>query len=128
MKSSREFTALFQQLGKNAQPLSINSLQQLEHFVCCMYGYPHFKETSRMRSIIFESRYALSHPRSASAACVSGIDLSLLPLCSSALKQHCLHTSYQACIWRHAHIAFPVLPSPDDCGWLKDDEGRLRIQ
>jgi len=39
IKSSCEFTALFQQFGKNAEPLSINSLQQLEHFVCCMYSH-----------------------------------------------------------------------------------------
>jgi len=128
MQKSEEFMSLFHKLGTVAAPLSIDILRQLEHYVCCMYGYPQYRETSAVRSIVFQSRYAMSLPRSASASSVNGIDLSLLPPCSAALKQHCLRASYQAFIWRHSHIAYPAVPSPDDCGWFRDEEGRLHIQ
>ena len=128
MKNSPEFTALFRELSTVAESLSMDSLRQLEHFVCSMYGYPRYTETSRVRSIIFQSRYAMSLPRSASASSVSGIDLSLLPPCSTALKQHCLRASYQAFIWSHAHIAYPLMPSADECGWCRDEEGTLQIK
>jgi len=36
MQKSEEFMSLFHKLGTVAPPLSIDSLQQLEHFVCCM--------------------------------------------------------------------------------------------
>ena len=125
MKSSPVFTALFQELRAVAELLNMDSLRTLEHFVCCMYGYLRYKETNRVRSIIFQSRYAMSLPRSASASSIRGIDLSLLPPCSTALKQHCLRASYQAFIWRHAHVAYPAVPSAEECGWYHDEEDRL---
>jgi len=45
------------------------------------------------------------------------IDLSLLPPCRASLLKHCMRSSYQTFIWKHALVAFFPVPSPDGCGW-----------
>ena len=57
----------------------------------------------------------------------NGIDLSLLPPCTSALKKHCYRANYQAFIWKHAHENLLQVPEPNGNGWCVDDSGNLQI-
>jgi hypothetical protein len=127
MTSNRQFINVFCQVGLTANPLDVNILNDLERFVCCMYGQQHQSETSKVRSNIFQSRYGSKYMASLSAGSNTGIDLSLLPPCRMTLHKHCLRANYQSFIWRHAHVAYPEVPSPHGLGWLKDSDGILQI-
>ena len=52
----------------------------------------------------------------------SGIDISLLPPCRSALKWHCLRANY------HSHVRDPALPLPTGCGWKLGGDKKLEIK
>ena len=52
----------------------------------------------------------------------SGVDLSLLPPCSSSLKTHIQRANYQALIWARANEQCPDIPQPEDGhGWVLVD-------
>jgi hypothetical protein len=127
MTSNSRFIDVFRQLGLTVDKVSTDVFQVLEHFVCFMYGQPHLSETSKVRSAVFQNRYGSKFLKSLSTGSGIGIDLSLLPPCRPTLLKHSLRANYQAFIWRHAHIAFPVLPSPEGLGWIKDSDGNLLI-
>lgn len=48
--------------------------------------------------------------------------MSLLPPCKSSLELHITRCNYQAYIWKHAHIAKPVIGRPEENGWTKEDD------
>jgi len=41
----------------------------------------------------------------------------LLPPCCASLLKHCMRSSYQTFIWKHALVAFCPVPSPYGCRW-----------
>ena len=105
------FTNVFQRLGSTLDSLNDKDLQDLQHFVCCMYGNPKCIETNKLRYDIFKSRY---DSKSTIDSCFinNGIDLSLLPPCHSSLCMHYLRVNYQTFIWRNSHEAMVDVPTP----------------
>jgi hypothetical protein len=43
------------------------------------------------------------------------------------LLNHSVRANYQACIWRHAHIAYSEVPTPKGLGWIEDCNADLLI-
>ena len=127
MASVPGFVKIFQQLGTAPDCLTSDMTKALEHFVCCMYGYPQLRETHKVCSTIFQSRYRVPSPQSLSTTKRVGIDLGLLPPCTSTLRKHCMRANYQTLIWKKAHIPYPSLPKPEGHGWRRDRDGRLVI-
>ena len=52
----------------------------------------------------------------------SGMDMSLLPPCRSALEMHVGRVSYQVFVWIHSHENNPDLPNLDKSGWKIDGD------
>jgi hypothetical protein len=125
MSQNPLFVSMFQNLESNAGYLPVDLNQQLEQFVCAMYGKQQMSDVNRARYLLFKSRYG-SRVLNTSGT-VGGTDLSLLPPCSSALLQHCKRANYQTAIWKAAEEQFPKLPAPDGNGWKTDSEGQLQI-
>jgi len=122
-----KFLDVFIRLGSTANSLSDADLQDLERFVCSLYGNEKCSGTNQLRCDIFKSRY---NSNSSTKACSieNGVDLSLIPPCLSSLRMHCLRVNYQTFIWRHSHQAFSDIPSPVGNGWKMDDDGNLSIE
>jgi len=125
MEKSKEYTAAFGALG-SSDSVDTNNLNVVEKFVCAVYGKPKYTDVNKLCYYLFRARY---QPKSVSKsfAVSDGIDLSLLPPCRSSLQMHVLRTNYVAGIWKQAHVAKPVIRSPENAGWKVDGSGKLTI-
>jgi len=120
------FMPVFQRLGSSPDFDSDCDLQELQRFVCCMYGKPSYFESNKLRLDMFKARCEAKSVNK-SFSIHNGIDLSLLPPCLSSLQLHCSRVNYQAFIWRHSHHANVDIPTPVRRGW-KLDHGDLCIE
>ena len=96
-------------------------------FVCTLYGF-----RTRLTRIVIDRKcfnHGTWHGTWQSCEALStapnvGIDMSLLPPCSSSLRRHSQRANYQALIQHNAHVQYPVLPAADRSGWCLDDVGK----
>jgi len=121
MRNNPQFVRVFAEFGQVLTDLHESPLRSLENYVCAIYGLPNVSNVNRLRSLIFQSRFGARLPRIMSTESATGIDLSRLPPCRASLLKHCVRSSYQAFIWKHALVAFCPVPSPDGCGWTVSD-------
>ena len=122
----QEFTTAFKELGQSSE-VSENVLDMLERFVCCLfYGKPSYTSTNKLRYDLVQQKYLVKGQRPLSSN--AGLDISLLPPCREALKNHTLIANYQAMIWKQADIAQPEIPDPVGNGWKQDTNGILSIE
>ena len=123
--SSLAYRSVFQCLGTTLS-VSDDIVDQLEQFVCHMYGKSTYKDVNKVRWDIFKSRYgAKTHAKSFTIS--NGIDLSLLPPCMADLRLHIMSANYKSFIWRQSHIAYVDIPSPIGNGWMTDEGGNLIV-
>jgi hypothetical protein len=123
----QNFIELFQEFGSSLNWLSEEKLNEVQKFVCSMYGSSNYISTDTLRHDLFKARYEPKSSRK-SLRLKNGIDLSLLPPCKSSLRMHCLRANYQAFIWRNSHIAGTFLPSPIGNGWKYSSDGTLEVE
>ena len=93
--------------------------RDIEHFVCCMYGFPRFKSIDEVRVHILRrkcEKNGILDPK-------KNIDLANLPPCSSSLKEHTKRVNYQVRIWKLAEENFPEKPEPIHHGWKRVENG-----
>jgi len=128
MQGSTKNIQTFKQLGVVADTLPSDVMEGLENFVCYLYGSPKANSTSAVRYQLFQSWFGAMATEMFPSGCMSGIDISLLPPCRSALKWHCLRANYQTFIWTHSHIRDPALPLQTTCGWKLGDDKKLEIE
>ena len=122
LEKRRNFLSTFHSLGQTieAQETIINELEQ---FVCCMYGKPKYTSVNKLRYDLFIQKY---QPMSGNLLTSGdGIDLSLLPQCRDSLSVHIRRANYQALVWNSAQDCFPDIPEPIGHGWAIDDMGNL---
>ena len=105
--------------------VSEQTFNELEQFVCCIYGKSNYKDINKLRYDMFKQRFQPKKGQTLSSC--DGIDLSLLPPCRSSLHMHILRCSYQAYIWNMSSVPYPDIPSPVGKGWKLDDSGNLQI-
>ena len=70
--------------------------EQLEHFTCRLYGSP-LKDINKLRHQKFAQRF--NNTSATLLNSYSGVDMTLLPPCSHALKMNMKRANYQAQIW-----------------------------
>ena len=121
-----EFFTLFQSIGSSSTHVTETTLNDMQHFVCCMYGKPVYDDVNKLRCDIFKSRYEEKSPQQ-SFVTHDGIDLSLIPPCKASLRMHYLRVNYQTLIWKQSHVAYANIPSPVGHGWELDAEGNLVV-
>jgi len=123
------FVSTFQHLGDSAC-LDDTTFNKLQHFVCCMYSQPTLKETNKARYHIFSARYEQKFS-SSTFTIPDGVDFSLLPPCKASLYMHALLSNFVALVklvWRNAHIARPMIPTPFESGWMAGTDGSITNQ
>ena len=74
------FIPIFQNVGTPTFHLKENNLEELNKFVCCLYGRPAYIDVNKVRYDMFKTRYD-SKSRKQTFAIQDGIDISLLPPC-----------------------------------------------
>jgi len=116
----------FKTVGTNADVISDTTLQEMERFVCMMYGKSRYSDVDKLRYEIFKSRYEV-RAQDRNAVMYNGVNISLLPPCRASLRKHCQRVNYQSYMWKNSHIAQLQMPSPVGCGWTMDGQGKLTI-
>lgn len=94
--------ALLENLGTG--DLSEATLSSVEAFICKLYKVD-TESIDQARCILFAKYNAPEQ----------------LPPTRDALTLHVKRAHYQTLVWKQAHIAKPVLPSPETLGWRKSD-------
>ena len=125
MVKNANFVQLFQRIGSTTT-VDNTMDDDIQHFVCCMYGKPTFRKTDKVRYEMFKSR---SEAKSSKQTfnITDGMDMSLIPPCSGSLHMHALRANYQSFIWRNSHVPYLDIPSPTECGWKTDDNGTVAV-
>lgn len=124
LKSFPHFKATFESLACH-KDIPQTTYDELEHFVCCMYGKSGYTEVNKLRYDMFKQKFQPKNGQPLSSS--DGIDLSLLPPCKTSLHMHIQRSNHQAYIWNLADVACPEIPSPVGKGWTVDNSGQLRI-
>ena len=94
-------------------------IDNVEQFICCLYGFPRFKSIDDVRVHILRrkcERNGILDPK-------KNIDLANLPPCLNSLTQHVKRVNYQVKIWKLANNNFQEKPSPTHHGWVKGEVG-----
>ena len=91
LQSNPKFISVFHSLGSEAgsQFEVLTVLPDLERFVCSLYGKPSYASTDKLRYDMFKSRYEAKSSKN-SVSIENGLNLSLLPPCSSSLQSICI--------------------------------------
>ncbi|KAL8571804.1 hypothetical protein ACOMHN_053962 [Nucella lapillus] len=118
------FQDTFCSLGR--QSLSSDTLESLEHFVCCLYNRPKVKYVNQLRFDLLKEKFDTK--KGPLLACYNGTDLSLLPPCQCTLQMHIQRVHYQVEVWKSAGEAQPAIDGPAGRGWEITEEGGLEIR
>ena len=122
LEKRSEFFSTFRALGGSIDILP-ETFDEVEKFVCCMYGKPKYDSVNKLRYDLFTQKLRPKLGNVLSG--FDGIDLSLLPHCQDSLYMHVQRANYQALIWNNSLERYPDIPSPVGHGWLLDEEGKL---
>ena len=90
---------LLSSLGND--PITEESLSEVERFVCLVYNVPEAMTMDKARAILF----------------TRGVAQQRLPPTSDASKHHIMRAHLQALIWLKAIEPCPTIPNPSECGW-----------
>ena len=104
------FVNLFASFGDEIAP-SDRVVEELDKFVCCLYGHPHLKSVNDARHKVFWQKFNKDKKI---------VDLSLMPPCKTNLSYHILRANYVALLFRQADHLVMNLESPEGYGWNAD--------
>ena len=112
------FKKVLRALGESCDPKK-GDIAELEHSLCCVYGFPRFKKLDSLRLHLLkkkcENNGKLDHSKN--------IDFASFPPCGSTLKQHVERANFQVKIWKDAGENFPELADPTSHCWVIGDVG-----
>ena len=118
----KNFLFTFRSLGQ-ASEIEDTAFNELEQFVCCMYGKPKYSSVNKLRYDLFIQKY---QPASGSLlSSGDGVDLSPPPPCRDSLYMHIKRANYQTLLLNSTQERFPDIPEPIGHGWTTDDKGKL---
>ena len=104
-----QFIATFGALGQDID-IQATTFNDLEHFVCCMYGKPKYTRVNKLRYDLFMQKFCLKSGYVLSS--FDGIDISFLPPYQDSLHMHIQRANYQAWIWNSFLERYLEIPSP----------------
>lgn len=112
LQDNARFWSVFENVGTEWLPSEI-LVQQLEEFVCLLFGSRRLKSIDAIRFQQFRRKYESENMI---------IDPSLLPPCKSSLRLHILRSCYVARIWRLSLTSCHQLPAVNNHGWTEDNQ------
>ena len=93
-------------------------VDDLEEFVCFMYGYPRLKSVNEVRAVMLKKMVGKSEKITVS----SKVDLSKFPPWKNSLLPHIKRVNHRVGQWKRSHEKIPDIPSPTKHGWRLVDE------
>ena len=113
MTSDEKYVWLFQELGDEIEPVSIEEhLDWMESFVCQVYNEKDYTSVNEARYSIFKTQLAKNKT----------VSLSKIPPCRSVLKLHLERSAYTAYLWKRSQEPQIELPSIEEYGWFQDGQ------
>jgi hypothetical protein len=89
--------------------LTATKIKDAEKFVCAMYSHGEVESVNQIRVLLFPK---CGKPQA-------------LPPTRDALQLHIKRSQYRASVWKQASCQYPILPNPDEMGWVKVDGKEL---
>ena len=115
MMLEKTYQDAFKELGRSWE-VSTALFQKLQEITCHMYmPSTHTTEVNTLRYELFCVRRG-------------EVESSQLPACQDCLFMYALRDNYQAAVWRRSLQSQPYIPSPKDCGWTTDEDGKLAVK
>lgn len=119
VEKNPNFVSVLSRLGQE-HVCSEELLEEVEEFVCAIYGKPKYKDINKLRYDCFCKKNQ-GHGNILNS--YNTIDMSLLPPCRGSLEMHSRRVSYQTYIWLHAVDNRPDLPDIRESGWKEGENG-----
>lgn len=121
LKRTARFQDVLCQVGESWHP-SDDLENHLEEFTCAMYGKPRYASVDALRFTALKDKCGgpdshINFDRN--------IDLSKLPPCREALRQHIRRVNFQVGIWKAANIPQPLIPEATERHGWKMLHGKL---
>ena len=92
--------------------------RSIEKLTCVLYGNKKLACVNKLRLQLLQKKCNNEDKLDPTKS----VDLSSLPPCLSSLTQHIKRTNYQVAIWKKADENFPEIPSPEDHGWVFNND------
>lgn len=96
---------LLKGLGEGPE-LSDHTIQNVEEFVCKLYGATDAEHINAVRASMF----------------VKGMTIERLPPTRDAFYLHIQCSHFQTVVWSQANLQQPVLPPPETAGWKMEEQ------
>ena len=110
-----KYISSFAKLGdKQFIPLEI--LQNIESFVCCLYGYPKETSVNMTRHLLFQHKFA-PRPGCNPLDKIKGIHPSSMPPCKSVLMEKLKRANLVCATWKQSLDPNPHSMDPKCHGW-----------
>ena len=116
LEKNREFNVVLAKLGETWS-MDQSDCLSLEHFMCCVYGFPRFTRIDKLRLHLFRRKFDNNDKINPGKT----IDFGNMPPCFSSLYQHILRANFQTVIWKSAIQNFPELEDALLHGWETED-------
>ena len=95
-------------------------IDDLDDFVCTLYGFPNIHSVDDVTVRMFEQKYAPNNENDPLMS-ISGMNPSLMPPCHRVLLQKIKRANFVDKLWKSANQAVPIQSSPVGSGWLLED-------
>ena len=113
MTSDEKYVWLFQELGDDIEPVSIEEhLDWMESFICQVYNEKDYTSVNEARYSIFKKQLAKNKT----------VSLSKIPPCRSVLKLHLERSAYIAYLWKRSQEPQIELFPIEKYGWFQDGQ------
>lgn len=118
LQKTPEHQTAFQKLGEKWK-VANNMYESLEAFTCLLYGQQRYSCLNNARFQMLKKMVGEGESLSAK----SKVELSRLPPCKDACRQHVKRVNYRVCLYKRASERMIEKPMPyDDQGWMKVGE------
>ena len=118
---NHEYQQAFMQFG-DPEYIQQEIFNKIQKFVCEIYSVPGIFDVDAARLQLFVNNYTVSdvneefNPKN-----LKNFDASNLPPCKSELFQQFLRANYIASIWNNATQKEPTILTPENNGWILED-------
>ena len=102
-------------------------IDQIERFVCKVYGKKKMESVNEVRLQVFASKYKQKKNGTKSITDVKSMDGSAMPPCYQVLLEKIKRTAFVASRWYSSTMPIEPVVSPADHGWVLHD-GKFEIK
>ena len=117
----------FAAVGEGSLVVPENARQEIERFLCKVYGQKKLSSIDEVRFQVFASKYKPKKNGAQSITDVKSMDGSAMPPCFHVLQEKINRTAFVASKWCSSTEPLEPAMSPSDSGWFFED-GKYKIK